>query len=406
MRLQRRVGTEYGKTGRKATNSLPFDGRRSIKDGGDGAREVGAGGFRFQRLREGKTGRVDGGNDVEGGAEGVFVGKTAGEKRYTDACTVGALGDAAGDLAHEGLAVGATFAGDDPVGGTEGIVEADGVEDEVDAGDEAGAEAGEDACADAASGTATGGGGGECPRRVRRGAIGREDLGDVAETGVEGLNGLRGGAFLGGEDVCGAGGTVEGSPDVAGGGEGESGEFGRRNDGGHAGEVGAGGTGGKIRARGIEEAEAERLEEAEADVVGGAAAEAEDDAAGIGGEGGAEEFSGAVGRGAEGIAERRGNEGKTAGGGDFDERGRAIAGKAEGGFHLLEEWIVDADGNTASVCGGDENIDQTLAAIGHGHATGGVAETESGGGRSAGLGRGEATFEGIEGEEDVHGGWG
>jgi hypothetical protein len=77
---------------------------------------------------EGQVGRVDAGDTGEAGIEEeLFVGYATGNEHNGDVMLLGALKNAKGKFAHEGLAVGRAFASNHKVGILQQVVETDGV---------------------------------------------------------------------------------------------------------------------------------------------------------------------------------------------------------------------------------------------------------------------------------------
>lgn len=201
--------------------------------------------------------------------EQIFIGDDTGEGVDGDVVFASELCDAVWCFSLEGLVIDGAFCGDDKIGWSDGLFCAEGVGDAIEAGLEGGVLERHEAVADAACCA----GAGVCA--VIGIEVGIANIGEVGEGGI-GLGELGGGeAFLGTVDVGGAIWTEEGVCDVAGYGDGRGGEGGCGIDEGDFFEVG--GDGIDFVASGVEKAVAEGGGDAEAGVVGGAAADADDD---------------------------------------------------------------------------------------------------------------------------------
>ena len=328
--------------------------------------------------------------------------------------TDGESGDDTGAFAGERGGVEAAFAGDDEVGGADAGFEVEPVADERATGDEAGGAGHAQAEGDAASRT----GAGLHHEGARLVEMCAHFFRDVADGALKLGKILMGQAFLRREDGGGADGAEEGIGDIAG--EAEVGQMGPRL----AGEAQDGGKTrgchmGKRGAGGVAEFEADGFESTEAEVVGRAAADAEEDGAraGIGGTG--EKLAGAIGGCLPGVAFGGREEMEAAGLGHFEDDEPALGGKlktdARGGgdFGEIHFAVMRGDGREArakdamgvefAAGGAGEDFGKALAAVGErGLVSVGVGSANGFGGSGAGGGRAESVLEFVEGEEDAH----
>ena len=326
----------------------------------------------------------------------------AGDADHRLAVALGDAGDADRRLAVHGLEVDTALAGDHQVGVAHVRVEVHRRGDDLDAGLERGAEEGQHRRAHAAGRT-------RARHRVDRHAeVAPDDAGEAGEVGVERLHHLGRGALLrakyrrgptrAGERVV----HIAGDFDAA---------FGQARiergdvDTFQAGEITTAAV--ELAALEIEQTRTERLHHAGAAVVGGAATNAEDEAARTGVERGADQLAGAAGAGEERVAPVRRNQRQAAGGRHLDHRGVAIAGEAVEGLHGFTERAADRHGLLASAGRGDHRVHRALAAVRHRHQhVVGVGENlaEAGFDRLRDFERGQAFLVRIGGDDDLHGG--
>ena len=326
---------------------------------------------------------------------------TAGEDDGGDSLSPSAAGDTHRGFVVDGGLVGAAFAGDDQVSALEMAVEFEDLADHIDTGAEVGAGEGDEASAEAAGGS---------------GALAVEDVdaqvlfndaGEVGEGCIEFGDDAGGGAFLGAEDGGCAGGAAEGVGDVGGaddGGRSQVGVDGGAVDGREAGEGRA--AGGEGLAGLVEETDTEGGGHAGAGVVGGAAAEADNDAGVAEVEGFLDDFAGAAGGGGAGIAAFGRDEGEAGGAGHFDHGGYAVAHDAPEGFDGLTQGAGNDAAAHFAAGGVDQGFQGAVAAVGHwnedGFSVGGSAEDAALDGLG-GLQGVEAAFETLGGDYDFHG---
>ena len=228
-----------------------------------------------------------------------------------------------------------------------------------------------------------------------------DDLREVRQRGVQcGDVGL-GGTFLRSEHGAGAGGTGQRVGHVAGGGDGdvlESRVHRADVDGGQISEGRSPVL--KVVAVPVQKTNAEGLQKSGTGVVGGAAAEPDDDALGSGTDGGEYEFAGAVGGGNQRVAFFGFKQCEAAGFGCLDHGGRAVGEQAEVAFDRSAERVVDRHGVHRSASGVDKRACGAFTAVGHGKATDlgivvGILNPLSH--RPGRLHGGQALFEGVRG---------
>ena len=156
---------------------------------------------------------------------------------------------------------------------------------------------------------------------------------------------------------------------------------------------------------GVEQSDAESLGHACAAVIGGAAAESDDDAFRAMVERVENQFADAarggvqrVGRGADEVQSR--------GFGHFDDGRRAIAEDAICGGDRFTQWSGDTDRDQATAGGVDQGADRAFAAVRHGDGddvdVGSRAPHAAFDGVRS-LPRGQAAFERIGRDDDLHG---
>ena len=297
------------------------------------------------------------------------------------------------------LPVDASFAGEAVVGADRPLLESDGFGDEIYAGTHGGVREREEPRAESAC-------------RARSGdyahaatGIAMDDRRIVRQSLVELFDHGRRRAFLWSEDCGCAVGAGQRVGDVAG-------QYNRRarNARVETGAIDAVEVGERrsparqVATVGVEQSDAESLGHACAAVIGGAAAESDDDAFRAMVERIEDQFSDAarggvqrVGRGADEVQSR--------GFGHFDDGRRAIAEDAVCGGDRFAQWSGDAGRDQAAAGGVDQGVDRAFTAVRHGNGDdvgiGGHAPHAAFDG-TRGLSRGQAAFERIGRNDDLH----
>lgn len=277
----------------------------------------------------------------------------------------GAPDEAIDDFAVKGLGVEAAFSGEEPVGVAAGMMEGEEVEDGIDSGNEACTEPGGGSGGEATGGAAAGEGGDvESEASV-------DDVGKVSEAVFEALDVFGGGAFLGGEDGGGAKGAEERVGDIAEDAERWKGRGGwwreKVVDGGKDAPAGL-----EVASVAVDEAPSACGGGAGTSIHGGASTYGEEDFPGVVMEGLLDEFADPVGGGQERIALCGFKEGKSGGGGEFDEGGWGVGGggwrneSVAGGDGLAGEGAVDVAGDPFAVQGMKDGIYGAFSAIAEG----------------------------------------
>ena len=223
----------------------------------------------------------------------------------------------------------------------------------------------------------------------------------MREGGVQCGDIIFGRTFLRAEHGAGAGGAGQRVGHVAGGGDGdvlESRVHRADVDGGQISEGRSPVL--KVVAVPVQKTNAEGLQKSGTGVVGGAAAEPDDDALGSGTDGGEYEFAGAVGGGNQRVAFFGFKQCEAAGFGCLDHGGRAVGEQAEVAFDRSAERVVDRHGVHRSASGVDKRTCGAFTAVGHGEATDlgivvGILNPLSH--RPGRLHGGQALFEGVRG---------
>ena len=331
----------------------------------------------------------------------VAVAEAAGQGEHRHAVAAGEGGDAQRRLAVQGLAVETALAGDRQVGADQRGLQTGDFGDQLDAGAKARRQEALRGEAHAAGRTAA--------RLVARVAAQRRRaaVGEVGEGSVE-LRHLRGvGAFLRAEHRRGAVRSAQRVVDVAGDLDGHPGEARVEAAGVDARQLRQRRTARRQRAAGgVFQVHAEGAQHAAAGVVGGAAAEAEDDAHGAGVQRGADQLAGAVAAGAQHVALGRRHPLQAAGRGHLDQRA-ALAGqpapvrqqrRAERAAHPALALLAAG--------GREQRRHGAFAAVGHRPAQQlGLRPhlAQAGGDDGGDFGSAEAFLERIWGDDDFHG---
>ena len=161
----------------------------------------------------------------------------------------------------------------------------------------------------------------------------------------------------------------------------------------------------QIATVGVEQSDAESLGHAGAAVIGGAAAESDDDAFRAMVERIEDQFSDAARGGAQRVG-RGADEVQSRGFGHLDDGRRAIAEDAICGGDRFTQWSGDTDRDQATAGGVDQSADRAFAAIRHGDGddvgVGSRAPHAAFDGVRS-LPRGQAAFERIGRDDDLHG---
>ena len=156
---------------------------------------------------------------------------------------------------------------------------------------------------------------------------------------------------------------------------------------------------------GVEQSDAESLGHAGAAVIGGAAAESDDDAFRAMVERVEDQFADAARGGAQRVG-RGADEMQSRGFGHLDDGRRAIAEDAVCGGDRFVQWSGDTDRDQATAGGVDQGADRAFAAVCHGNGDdvgiGGHAPHAAFDGVRS-LPRGQAALERIGRDDDLHG---
>ena len=177
-------------------------------------------------------------------------------------------------------------------------------------------------------------------------------------------------------------------------------------DGLHVVEIAAGDEIADRRAAEVEEAHAQRLREAGAGVVGGRAADPEDDLVDAARDRILDELARAVGGGDQRVALVLGHQRQAGGLCHLDDGGALVAEQPIGGEHPVAHRAGDLDLDDLAAGGIDQRLHGALAAIGHGHLDVlgiGPHALEAGLDLARHLQRRQVLFEGIGGDDDLHG---
>lgn len=155
---------------------------------------------------------------------------------------------------------------------------------------------------------------------------------------------------------------------------------------------------------GVQQPRAQRGQHAGAGVVGGGAAQAQDDVTRAGVECSQDQLAHAVAAGAHRVSARRRDQLQAGSGGHFDD-GRAVRQHAPDRVDLVAQRIVHGLHARFARGRGEHRLDRALAAIGHGHADSLRAGNSGFHAAGDGLGRGwrgNAFLERVGCDDDFH----